>query len=353
MGAVGSLLIPIMLHLYPIHIKVMISMAKKKPLKTPKQPQRKSVKRRAKVAKRKSTLLYLLGTLLVMGSLVGFGYYLGQKSVVPAGKSRTKRLFQVPQKDKPAQTHEVKYNEAGFGLEGMIEKLHKNKAKKEKQKEQAPKLVIIIDDVSQPWQTKAIKALQYHITPSIFPPSQQAERSHLLASKLKHFMIHLPMQSGNADMNRMRGTLKVTDSQTTMEDRAKEIRKLFPRGKFLNNHTGSVFTGNYKAMKKMYGYLKKAGFIFIDSRTTSKTKVRRIAKEFGDRYIVRDIFIDNVQSVSSIHKQLTKSVRIAQKRGYAIAIGHPHKVTFKALASAKEILKGIDVVYIDELFAEQ
>jgi polysaccharide deacetylase 2 family uncharacterized protein YibQ len=336
-------------------------MAKKQPLKTRKAPQRKSAKRRAAVAKRKAYFTYLLSTLLVIGFLVGFGYYLGQKSVTTMTKSRTEGLSQILQEVKPAQTYDVKYNEAGFGLEGMIEKLRKNKAKREKQKEQKPtqsrlqtgkkpKLVIIIDDVSQPWQIRAIKALPYHITPSIFPPSQQAERSHLLARELKHFMIHLPMQSGNAGMNRMRGTLKVTDSHAAMQARAKEIRKLFPRGKFLNNHTGSVFTSNYKAMKKMYGYLKKEGFVFIDSRTSGKSKVKRIAKEYGDRYIVRDIFIDNTQSIPYIHKQLSKAVKVAQKRGFAIAIGHPHKATFKALASAKKLFGGVELVYIDELY---
>jgi len=332
-------------------------MAKRASTKITKKPPRRSTRRRAKVAKRKAYFTYLLSTLLVIGFLIGFGYYLGQKSVIQQTHAKTETLSQIFQKVKPSQSYDVHYDEAGFGLEGMIEKLHKHKVKKEPKKSttvlskgKRPKLVVIIDDVSQPWQIKAIKALGYHITPSIFPPSKQAEHSPRLATKLKHFMIHLPMQSGNAQMNRMRGTLKVTDGDAKMQARAKEIRKLFPKGKFLNNHTGSVFTSNYKAMKKMYGYLKAEGFIFVDSRTSGKTKVPKIAKEFGDRYIVRDIFIDNTQSTAYIHKQLAKAVKIAKKRGYAIAIGHPHKVTFKALASAKKLFKGVELVYIDELY---
>jgi polysaccharide deacetylase 2 family uncharacterized protein YibQ len=336
-------------------------MAKKPASKSNKRAPRKSTTRRAKVAKRKAYFTYVFMTFLVMGFLVGFGYYLGQKSVAQQSQPQAETLSQIFQEVTPTQAYDVKYDEAGFGLEGMIEKLHQNKAKKEKQKQQnttttilkkgkKPKLVIIIDDVSQSWQIKAIKALRYHITPSIFPPSKQAERSHLLATQLKHFMVHLPMQSGNAQMNRMRGTLKTTDSPKKMQARAKEIRKLFPKAKFLNNHTGSRFTSNYKAMKRMYGYLKAEGFVFVDSRTSGKTKVRKITKEHGDRYIVRDVFIDNTQTISYIHKQLSKAVKIAKKRGYAIAIGHPHKATFKALSSAKDLLKGVNVVYIDELY---
>ena len=163
-------------------------------------------------------------------------------------------------------------------------------------------------------------------------------------------MIHLPMQSGSAKMNRMQGMLRITDSSRKMKARVQEIRRLFPHGKYINNHTGSVFTSNYSAMKRMYGYLREEGFVFVDSRTSGSTKVKKIAKAFGDRYIVRDVFIDNTQSIPTIRKQLAKAVKIAKRRGYAIAIGHPHKATFKALLGVKKLLKGVTPVYIDELY---
>ena len=75
-----------------------------------------------------------------------------------------------------------------------------------------------------------------------------------------------------------------------------------------------------------------------------------MAREYGDPYISRDIFIDNVQSRAYILGQLRKAVSIAKKRGYAIAIGHPHKATFDALRHAENILRGVDVVYMDELY---
>jgi len=342
-------------------------MPKKVPSKTSKTPQRKSSARRTKVAKRKAYFTYLLTTLFVVSFLVGFGYYMGLKSAAehrvasnpPKSVKHIEGLTSV-------QTEGVKYDEAGFGLEGMIEKLRKRKQEKERQKAEEkkpeasqkatpkagtrPKLVIVIDDVSHPWQIKALKALGYPVTPSIFPPSELSKTSNTLSYTLKHFMIHLPMQSGSAKMNSMQGMLRVTDSSQKMRARAKEIRKLFPSGVFINNHTGSVFTSNYKAMKKMYGYLRAEGFTFVDSRTSGGSKLKRITREYGDRYIVRDVFIDNIQTLSSIHKQLVKAVKIAKRRGYAIAIGHPHKVTFKALAAAKKLLRGVDLVYMDELY---
>ena len=352
--------------LIAINIKV-TAMPKKDSASTTHKRSRKSTVRRAKIAKRKAYFTYLLTALFVVGFLVGFGYYLGLKSVaVHRGELSSAKLEKIFQGVSVQKTQAIKYDEAGFGLEGMIEKLRKHKAEEERKKNKPkppeqkpqpipksskrPKLVLIIDDVSSARQIKAIKALGYPVTPSIFPPSGLSSKSNRLSYGLMHFMIHLPMQSGSVKMNRMQGMLKVTDSNRKMQARAREIRKLFPTGRFINNHTGSVFTSNYKAMKKMYGYLRAEGFTFVDSRTAGSTKLKRITREYGDRYIVRDVFIDNTQTVSYIHKQLAKAVRIAKRRGYAIAIGHPHKATFKALASAKKLFRGVDLVYIDELY---
>jgi len=212
-----------------------------------------------------------------------------------------------------------------------------------------PKLAIIIDDVHTKKQIEAIKKLNLHITPSIFPPYVLSKHSNQLAKLIKHSMIHLPMESGSRQFNKQYKTLMTSFSDEKLADRVMELRMLFPHAIYVNNHTGSVFTSNYKAMKKLYIALKMEGFKFVDSVTDSTSQVDTIAREFGDRYIKRDIFIDNTHTVSYIHKQLKKAVNKAKKHGYAIAIGHPHKTTIKALSSAKQILKDVELVYIDEI----
>ena len=215
-----------------------------------------------------------------------------------------------------------------------------------------PELVLIIDDISQARQLKAIKAIPYRITPSIFPPSKMNEHSNKLVRNLHHYMIHLPMESGSVKMNSFEKTLMINYSKEKIENRIKEIRKLFPKAKFVNNHTGSVFTSNYRAMKIAYEYLEKEGFVFIDSRTSRKSKVKKIANIFHKPYISRDIFLDNIQNEKYILNQLKKAVNIARKRGYAIAIGHPHKATLNALLKANSILSKVRVVYIDTFYKE-
>jgi len=173
-----------------------------------------------------------------------------------------------------------------------------------------------------------------------------------LARGLKHFMVHFPLESGSAKMNRFSNTLFVNDSAQKVRRRVLQIRRLFPRARFINNHTGSVFTSNYRAMYRLYGYLKEQGFIFLDSRTSRHSKVRKIAAQYRMPYLKRDIFLDNVQTPQAILKQLRLAIRIAKRRGYAIAIGHPHPVTFRVLRQAAPLLRGVRVLYLDEFYRE-
>ncbi len=213
-----------------------------------------------------------------------------------------------------------------------------------------PYLIIILDDVAHSGQLEAIKKLPFAVTPSIFPPSKINMNTPKLAKGLKHYLIHLPLESGSTQMNSFYKTLFVQDPASKILKRVKDIRRLFPKAHYINNHTGSVFTSNYQAMYRLFGDLKKEGFIFIDSRTTSKTVVPKVSKAYHFPYIARDVFLDNVQDTKAILKQLKEAISIAKKRGYAIAIGHPHPTTLKALNEAKTLLKGIKPIYFDQFY---
>lgn len=341
--------------------KKRLSSRKSTSKKETKEKRKKRVVKQ-KIKKSDSTkLLFFFLILFGMAILVGFGYYLGKNdkqilhTVVKKTFSRHKEavekkpltLFSKVETKKPHTkkvfTPVVKRRESHLHIPKQEKKKVVSHSKK-------AKLVIIIDDISTMKQLQSIKSLPIPVTPSIFPPFARAMHSNTLARGLKHYMVHLPMESGNRRFNRQYKTLRISFSKAQMEARIKEIRRLFPTARYINNHTGSVFTNNTKAMKMLYGIMKKEGFRFIDSRTIGSSKVKKIAHIYGDTYISRDIFIDNIQTVSSIHRQLKKAVQIAKKRGYAIAIGHPRKTTIQALSSAQSIFKDIDLVYIDEIY---
>jgi polysaccharide deacetylase 2 family uncharacterized protein YibQ len=212
------------------------------------------------------------------------------------------------------------------------------------------KLVIIIDDVHLQSQIDSIKKTNLKITPSIFPPSEISMHTDALAAKLKHYMVHLPLESQSKQMNKMQGTLMITDAPEKVFARIEEIKRLFPNVKYINNHTGSVYTSNYQSMKVLYAILKQEGITFVDSRTDPHTQVPRVAEDLHEQYISRDVFLDNIRNVNSVRAQLKKVVKVAKKQGYAIAIGHPYDVTMQVLQDSKDILIDVDVVYLDELF---
>ncbi len=211
-----------------------------------------------------------------------------------------------------------------------------------------PKLAIIIDDVSTKYHVKAIKSLHIPLTMSFLPPSRARPNSAKLAAKEKFYMVHLPMEAQNFNAEEPL-TLRVKDSEETINKRIKELKRLFPRVKYINNHTGSKFTSDERAMNRLIYSLNENKINFIDSRTTAKTKAPIVMKNFGLNYIARDIFLDHKHEKKYVKGQIQRAINIAKKHGYAIAIGHPHKNTLSALAESKKLLSGVELVYINKI----
>ncbi len=211
-----------------------------------------------------------------------------------------------------------------------------------------PKLAIIIDDVSFLYQVKQIQKIPFKVTPSFFPPSKVHPDTIKLSHKFKFAMVHLPLEAMGYSHPEPK-TLLASNSKVTIENRIDEILHEFPQIHYYNNHTGSKFTSNYKAMNYLISYMNSKNLHFVDSRTTAMTKAGVVSKALHVRLLSRDVFLDNVAKSKEIVEQLKKAVKIAKKSGYAIAIGHPHKNTLKTLMSAKPYLKDVQVVYVNEL----
>lgn len=213
-----------------------------------------------------------------------------------------------------------------------------------------PKLAIIIDDVSFAHDVRNVKALGLNLNLSFMPPSKRHPDSAKLAAQEPFYMVHLPMEAVSYAAEEPK-TLHVGDSAETIEHRVREIKRLFPRVRYLNNHTGSKFTADRSSMEKLVAALDREGITFVDSRTTAKTAVPGLMKALHRPYISRDVFLDHAPDVATIKKQIRRAVSIAKKYGTAIAIGHPHKKTLQALAESKNVLKQVQLVRIDVLAA--
>lgn len=333
-----------------------------------------AVKRKSALKKDSKVLNYFVWglsivALLLIGVIVGyyFGYSKAQdsystkidsteKKYLSQNKRLEQKLLAEKEKKSTLETRlksvlnaQVKeYTSPSHELDTKDSKIPKNIHREKKHTKHRPKLAIIIDDVMTKHHVRAIKNLRLPLTMSFLPPSKARPNSARLAAKERFYMVHLPMEAMHFNAEEPL-TLRTTDSKDMIEDRIVHLQKLFPRVKYINNHTGSKFTADERAMRDLITILNDKKIHFIDSRTTAKTKAPKLMKEFGLRYVARDVFLDHKQDKAYIKKQIKRAIKIAKKCGYAVAIGHPHKNTLQALAESKNLFKGVELVYINKI----
>ena len=211
------------------------------------------------------------------------------------------------------------------------------------------RVAIIMDDIGNALQMKNLKSLHIPITPSFFPSTKDHIDTPKYAKEFKCYMVHVPMEAYNYPKPEI-GTLKCSDSLKTIYKRIEKISKEFPKAVAINNHTGSKFTSNVKAMDKLFCALDQYSLRFIDSKTAPHTLGKKMQKLHHSYVYTRDIFLDNKADVGYILNQLKLTVKKAKKNGLAIAICHPRKETFEALKKASDLFEGVKLVYINELY---
>lgn len=329
-------------------------------------------KRKQSTAKSSKFLTYVAWFLaivaLMLSSLVA-GYYFGFKDAKEQNKTmilQEKKKTQELQSKLEKTTH--KQQDVAKRLQEVLKKESKtytsasheiddaelvNPPKQVKKPKvvitHKPKLAIIIDDVSTSSQVHSIKSLNIPITMSFLPPSSARPNSAKLAAKENFYMVHLPMEAEHFSKEEPY-TLHARDTQQEIMQRVHEIKTLFPKVTYINNHTGSKFTSNEIAMNRLFFALKKQGVNFIDSRTTAKTQAPKVSKNYGIEYVARDVFLDHHMEEKYVKEQIKKAVKFAQEHGKAIAIGHPHKNTLQALAKSKELLRSVQLVQVKDIY---
>ncbi len=204
-----------------------------------------------------------------------------------------------------------------------------------------PYLLIVLDDFG--YENKLIDRLHklpIPINPSIIPFLPYSKD---ILKKAKEYgldpLLHLPMEPTNPSLNPGEGAIYTSFSDEEIRKRTENALDAMEGVIGVNNHMGSRATTSERVMKDVIYVVKSHDLFFLDSLTISSSIGYKVARKEGLPELKRDIFLDNYKDEDYIKGQLEKLVKIAEKKGAAIGIGHANAITINTIEDFLPILK--------------
>jgi uncharacterized protein len=216
------------------------------------------------------------------------------------------------------------------------------------------RVAVVIDDFGADLNiARRFIELPIPVTLSILPHQRYSrEIGDLAHAHHRQVILHLPMEpKGYPRLNPGKGALLVSMSGNTIQKSISAALESSSHFTGINNHMGSRFTENAVLMTTVLEEAQKRGLYFIDSYTSPRSVASSVAQQVHIPFRRRDIFLDNNQSEDAIRAQIRQVIRRARIQGTALAIGHPHESTLRALSQEQEEFEreGIAVVPAGEL----
>ncbi len=195
-----------------------------------------------------------------------------------------------------------------------------------------PVIAIIIDDMGLDLKnSKRAAMLPAAVTLSYMPYAPGLHDQTQAASDQGHeLMLHMPMEPLGRD-DPGPGALLVGLQPDEIRQRFQKALGSFIGFDGVNNHMGSKFTADPAGMEIVLDELQQRHLFFLDSRTNAKSVGYALARQHSLPTIGRDVFLDDDIKADSIDKQLASTEKVALRKGYAVAIGHPHALTLERL----------------------
>lgn len=197
---------------------------------------------------------------------------------------------------------------------------------------QAGKLAIVIDDVGyRPAEENKVLQMPQAISVAVLPNAPHAREMATKAHQSGHeVLIHLPM----APLSKQPLEKDTLTPEMSSEEVSRIMRNAVnnvPYAVGLNNHMGSRMTSSLPGMQKVMQALNHYNLYFLDSMTIANSQAIPAAQGTQVKVLKRRVFLDDSQDINAIRQQFSRAVKLAQRDGYAIAIGHPHPTTVRVL----------------------
>jgi polysaccharide deacetylase 2 family uncharacterized protein YibQ len=217
-------------------------------------------------------------------------------------------------------------------------------------------VAVIIDDLGHSQQAaRPFLEMTHPVALSLLPgrPFSGAIAQEVKASG-KTLLLHQPMEpKGYPGIDPGPGAILVDDDLEQIRSILEKNASSMPGLKGINNHMGSRATSDPVIMDAVLEFVSERELFFIDSRTTAETVGYNMALEKGLRTAERDVFLDNDLDPGAIDAQVMALLDRADRRGWAIGIGHANIQTAEALERMAHLLpeRGIKWISLESLIA--
>lgn len=189
-----------------------------------------------------------------------------------------------------------------------------------------PKTVcIVIDDFGGYAKgVREMMSLPFPLTFAVLPFAEFSKVQATEAVKKGYEIIaHIPFEASHAKsvwygkkyINR-----NLSDSE--IQRIINEAFSILPMAKGMNNHMGSLATGDKRIMQVVLNEIRQRNLFYLDSRTTQDTQAPMLVEHYKLPYLQRDVFLDDQGSQDWIKKQFKLLLEIADRKGMAVGIGH-------------------------------
>jgi polysaccharide deacetylase 2 family uncharacterized protein YibQ len=217
---------------------------------------------------------------------------------------------------------------------------------------EVPRIALIIDDIGLDLAAaERVNTLAAELTIAVLPYAASAPDVALEARRTgRDVLVHMPMEPlGLADPGP--NALHLGLSDLDLQARTQWAFARVPGAIGLNNHMGSRFTQDPRAMRIVLGAVTGADALFIDSKTARDSRGAAVARGLGMPVLERDIFLDHVIDRTQIEIRLDEAETIARTRGWAVVIGHPHDETLDVLEAwlPEAGARGLEFVTVSSL----
>ncbi|MBY0120343.1 divergent polysaccharide deacetylase family protein [Bacillus sp. S/N-304-OC-R1] len=186
-------------------------------------------------------------------------------------------------------------------------------------------LAIVIDDLGNNMKgTEEILKLPITLTAAIMPFMPTSKQDAELAKKYGHeVIVHMPMEPKKGKKSWLGPGAITTDlSDDEIRKRVVAAIKDIPHAVGMNHHMGSKATEDERVMRIVLGVCKEYGLFYLDSKTTGKSVVGKLAEEMNVPYLENNFFFDDIYTKQHITKQAKLLAGELSEKDRLIAIGH-------------------------------